>query len=208
MYTPYGNIFYLAIKYNKFKMSKSSYKKRDINTLIIFAQKGDTKALEELIRRVQKNIFTMFSYLTDKRQDIADLTQDALVRMAKNINSLKDTSRFKPWLNQIVTNIYYDYVKKHNKQENFEFDNERLLEIKDKIGCEPGEKCLFAEMEKLIKAALLTLPENLRIVLILREYEGLSYDDISKITNTALGTVKSRISRARLKLQQELKEFI
>lgn len=208
MYTPYGNIFYLAIKYNKFKMSKSSYKKRDINTLIIFAQKGDTKALEELIRRVQKNIFTMFSYLTDKRQDIADLTQEALVKMAKNINSLKDTSRFKPWLNQIVTNIFYDFVKKHNKQGIFEFDNDRLLEIKDKIGCEPGEKCLFAEMEKLIKAALLTLPENLRIVLILREYEGLSYDDIAKITNTALGTVKSRISRARLKLQQELKEFI
>lgn len=63
-------------------------------------------------------------------------------------------------------------------------------------------------MEKLIKAALLNLPENLRIVIVLREYEGLSYDDISKITNTALGTVKSRISRARIKLQEELKEFI
>ena len=86
--------------------------------------------------------------------------------------------------------------------------NDKLLEIKDKIGCEPGEKCLFAEMEKLIKAALLNLPENLRIVIVLREYEGLSYEDISKITDTALGTVKSRISRARIKLQEELKEFI
>ena len=63
-------------------------------------------------------------------------------------------------------------------------------------------------MEKLIKSAILTLPDYLRIVIILREYEGLSYDDISKITNTTVGTVKSRISRARLKLQQELKEFI
>ncbi len=189
-------------------MSKSKYKKRDINTLIFFAQKGDTKALEELIRRVQKNIFSMFSYLTDKRQDIADLTQEALFKMAKNIKSLKDITRFRPWLNQIVTNIFYDYIKKYAKHDKIELDNDKLLEIKDKIGCEPGERCLFSEMDKLIKAALLTLPENLRIVLILREYEGLSYDDIAKITNTATGTVKSRISRARLKLQQELKEFI
>ena len=189
-------------------MSNSEYKKRDINSLIIFAQNGDQKALEELIRRVQKNIFVMFSYLTDKRQDIADLTQEALLKMARNINSLKDSSKFKPWLNQIVTNTFYDYIKKHAKDKNIELDNDKILEIKDKIGCEPGEKCLFSEMEKLIKAALLNLPETLRIVILLREYEGLSYEDIAKITNTAIGTVKSRISRARLKLQQELKEFI
>ena len=189
-------------------MSKSKYKKRDINTLILFSQKGDIKALEELIRRVQKNVFTMFSYLTDKRQDIADLTQEALLKIAKNIRSLKDVNKFRPWLNQIVTNIFYDFIKKHAKYQKIDLNNDKLLEIKDKIGCEPGEKCLFAEMEKLIKAAMLTLPENLRIVLILREYEGLSYEDIAKITNTALGTVKSRISRARLKLQDELKEFI
>ena len=189
-------------------MSKSKYKKRDIYTLIIMAQHGESKALEELVRRVQKNIFAMFSYLTDKRQDIADLTQEALLKMARNIASLKDPARFKHWLNQIVTNVFYDYVKKHARDKKIDLDNDKLLEIKHKIGCEPGEKYLFAEMEKLIKAALLNLPENLRIVIVLREYEGLSYEDISKITNTALGTVKSRISRARIKLQEELKEFI
>ena len=82
------------------------------------------------------------------------------------------------------------------------------MTIKDKIGCEPGERCLFSEMEKLIRAAVISLPDNLRIVILLREYEGLSYEDISRITNTTLGTVKSRISRARLRLQEELKEFI
>ena len=189
-------------------MSKSKYKKRDINTLILFAQKGDVKALEELIRRVQKDVFVMFSYLTNCRQDIADLTQEALLKTAKNIGSLKDVKNFRPWLNQIVTNLFYDYVKKHARDKGVEFDNDKLLEIKDKIGCEPGEKCLFAEVEKLIKAALLNLPENLRIAIILREYEGLSYENIAKITNTAVGTVKSRVSRARLKLQQGLREFI
>lgn len=189
-------------------MSKSRYKKREINTLITYAQKGDTKALEELIRRIQKNVFTMFSYLTDKRLDIADLTQEALLKLAKNIHTLKDIKNFKSWLGQIVTNVFYDYLKKNAKDKNLDLNNDKLLEIKDKIGCEPGEKCLFSEMEKLIKAALLSLPDNLRIVIVLREYEGLSYEDISKITNTTLGTVKSRIARARLKLQKELREFI
>lgn len=189
-------------------MSKSKYKKRDIQTLVILSRSGDTIALEELIHRVQKDIFVMFSYLTNKRHDVADLTQDALVRMAKKIQSLKNPSCFKSWLNQIVSNVFYDYVKRHARDNCVELNNDKLLEIKDKIGCEPGEKCLFSEMEKLIKAALLSLPENLRIVILLREYEGLSYEDIAKITNTALGTVKSRIARARFKLQQELKEFI
>ena len=150
----------------------------------------------------------MFSYLTDKRQDIADLTQETLLKMARSINNLKEAKNFKSWLNQIVTNIFYDYLKKHAGEKEVELNSDKLLEIKDKIGCEPGERCLFSEMEKLIRAAMLSLPEQLRIVMVLREYEGLSYEDISKITNTTLGTVKSRISRARLKLQEELKEFI
>jgi RNA polymerase sigma-70 factor (ECF subfamily) len=105
-------------------------------------------------------------------------------------------------------NTYYDYTRKHSNDKNIEINEDKLLEIRDKIGCEPGEKCLFAEIEEIIKAALLSLPQSLRIVIILREYEGLSYEDISKITNTAVGTVKSRIARARFKLQKQLKEFI
>ncbi len=189
-------------------MAKSTHKKRDICMLVRQVQSGDVKALEELIKCVQKNVFTMFSYLTDKRQDIADLTQEALIKMAVNINKLNDAQKFKAWLNQIVMNIFYDYLKKHAKENKVELDNNKLLEIKDKIGCEPGEKCLFSEMEKLIHAAIISLPDNLKIVIVLREYEGLSYDDIAKITNTTLGTVKSRLARARIKLQEELKEFI
>lgn len=188
-------------------MSKSFYKKTDITTIISLAQSGNIKALEELIRRVQKHIFTMFSYLTNKSSEVADLTQETLLKMAKNLQQLKDTKNFKPWLNQIITNTFYDYSKKYSDKF-IEIDENKLNEIKDKIGCEPGEKCVFSEIEKLIRAALMTLPKDLRITLILREYEGLSYDDIAKITNTAIGTVKSRIARARIKLQGELKEFI
>ena len=191
-----------------FGVQNADYKKSDMNTIIKLSQDGDIKALEELIRRIQKNVFGMFSYLTEKRQDVADLTQEALLKTAKCINSLKDTKCFKSWLNHIVTNTYYDYTRKHSKDTNVDVDEDKLLEIKDKIGCEPGEKCLFSEMDKIIKYALLNLPDNLRVVIVLREFEGLSYEDISRLTNTTIGTVKSRISRARGKLQEQLKEFI
>ncbi len=188
-------------------MTRNLYKKGDFLGLINSAQNGDIKALEEIIRRVQKDVYALFSHLAARKDDISDLTQETLIKMAKSLSQLKDPKRFKAWLNQISTNVFYEYTRKHPNLK-IEYDEKKLNEIKDKIGCEPGEKCLFSEIEKLIKAALMTLPQNLRISLVLREYEGLSYDDIAKITNTPAGTVKSRISRARLRLKQELKEFI
>jgi len=189
-------------------MSNFAYKKEDFSILINKSKQGDIKALEEIIKRIQKNVYGMFCYLADSSQDISDLTQEALIKMAKGIAALKEPEHFKSWLNHIVTNIFYDYSRKHKDDPQVIRDSEKLLEIKDQIGCEPGERCLFSEMDKLIRAALLDLPESLRIVIVLREYEGLSYEDISKITNTSLGTVKSRIARARAKLQDGLKEFI
>ena len=165
------------------------------------------KALEELIHRIQKDVYVIFAHLTDKKEDISDLTQEALFKAAKSLNQLHDPDHFKSWINRIITNVFYDYNRK-SENKITEINEEKLNEIKDKLGCEPGEKCLFGEIEKIIKAALMTLPKNLRITLILREYEGLSYEDISEITNTTLGTVKSRISRARVKLQEQLKDFI
>ena len=188
-------------------MSNSLYKNGNIIELINLAQNGDVRAIEALIRREQKHIYAIFAHLTAKKEDISDLTQETLLKMARNINKLKEPERFRHWLNKIISNTFHDYSKK-NKLNFVELSNDELEEIKDKIGCEPGERCIFTEVEKLIRSALFTLPKNLRLTLILREYEGLSYEDISKITNTNPGTVKSRISRARIKLREILEGFI
>ena len=100
-----------------------------------------------------------------------------------SLSNLKEIKNFKSWLNRIVVNTYYDHTRK-NPEKFVELSDEKFNEIKDKLGCEPGEKCFFIELDKIIKSALLTLPNDLRIVIVLREYEGLSYQDIAKITNT------------------------
>lgn len=197
-------------------ISKSHYKKMLLEELIVLSQQNDLKALEELIRREQKNVFAAFSYLTDKYENISDLTQEALMRVAKNIVNLKNPKNFKSWLNTIITNLFYDELRKNSRkpdtisidEESCENSNFNILSLIPDKKCRPHEKCISNELEKIIKDAIKKLPEQFRIVIVLRELQGLSYEEIAKATHSNVGTVKSRIARARCKLQEGLKSYI
>ncbi len=195
-------------------MVKMQYKKMSLEEIIVLSQQNDFLALEELIKRIQKNVFASFAYLSNKSEFVSDLTQEALLRVAKNIKSLKNPNHFKSWLNQIVTHLYYDELRKsQRKLETISLDADIedtpqiKLELPDKK-CKPNEKCLSSELETVIKSAILALPNQFRIAIILREFQGLSYDEIAEATNSSIGTVKSRIARARTKLQEDLKAYI
>ena len=193
---------------------KLQYKKMALEELVVLAQQNDFKALEELIRREQKNVFAAFSYLCKKREEVSDLTQEALLRVAKNIQNLKNPKLFKSWLNQIITNLFYDELRKSQRKldtVSLDDDSEDYAPIKFQLldkKCKPHEKCISSELEKIIKNAILELPEQFRIAIILRELQGLSYEEIAKATHSSIGTVKSRIARARGKLQEDLKAYI
>lgn len=196
--------------------NKLQYRKMSLEELVVLSQQNDFKALEELIKREQKNVFATFSYLSKKRENVADLTQEALLRVAKNIQSLKNPKHFKSWLNQIVTNLFYDELRKNSKKPDVvsideESDDETNFSLKSIIPdkkCKPPEKCITAEIEEIIKKEIKELPEPFRVAIVLRELQGLSYEEIAQATNSSVGTVKSRISRARIKLQNGLKAYI
>lgn len=196
--------------------NKLQYRKMTLEELVVLSQQNDFKAMEELIKREQKNIFATFSYLTNKRENVADLTQEALLRLAKNIHNLRNPKHFKSWLNQIVTNLFYDELRKTSRKPDTvsmddEIDEDTAFSLKSVLQdpkCKPPEKCISYELEKLIKKAIRELPEQFRIAIVLRELQGLSYEEIAEATNASVGTVKSRISRARLKLQDGLKAYI
>ena len=194
--------------------NKLQYKKMPLEELVVLSQQNDFKALEELIKREQKNVFAAFSYLSRGRENVSDLTQEALLRVAKNIHNLKNPKLFKSWLNQIITNLFYDELRKsQRKAETISLDDETedsppiKFQLLDKK-CKPHEKCISSELERIIKNAILELPEQFRIAIILRELQGLSYEEIAKATHSSIGTVKSRIARARGKLQEDLKAYI
>ena len=194
--------------------NKLQYKKMPLEELVVLSQQNDFKALEELIRREQKNVFAAFSYLSSKQENVSDLTQEALLRVAKNIQNLKNPKYFKSWLNQIITNLFYDELRKSQRKVetiSLEDDTDESAPIKLQLHdkkCKPHEKCISSELEKIIKNAISELPEQFRIAIVLRELQGLSYEEIAKATHSSIGTVKSRIARARGKLQEDLKAYI
>lgn len=194
--------------------SKVQYKKMPLEELVVLSQQNDFKALEELIRREQKNVYASFSYLTQEKESVSDLTQEALLRVAKNIQNLKNPKLFKSWLNQIITNLFYDELRKtQRKPDTVSLDDEveNMPSIKFQLPdkkCKPHEKCVTSELEQIIKKAILNLPNQFKIVIILRELQGLTYEEIAQITHSNVGTVKSRIARARSKLQEDLKAYI
>ena len=195
---------------------KRSHKKLTREELILRSQQDDYLALEELIKREQKNAYASFFYLATEKEDILDLTQEALFRMAKNIKSLRDPKKFQAWFNQIIKNLFNDeMIKKYKRPQQISIDdtsNENknvinISEIKDRKKL-PAENTLAGELNKKITDAIHNLPEPFRIAIVLRELQGLSYEEISDITQTSIGTIKSRIARARTKLQESLKPYL
>ncbi len=194
---------------------KLIYKNMNIEELVVLSQNSDLKAIEELIRKIQKDVFATLSYMMKSNENLYDLTQEVLLKVAKNINNLQNPKCFHGWLNHIITNTYYDYLRKIQKKPemiSLEYscpvlDMDIKIEIPDKKS-KPMEKCITSECEQQIKKAIRGLPETFRIAIVLREFQGLSYEEIANATNSGIGTVKSRISRARIKLQDILKNYI
>ena len=190
-------------------MLKATYKKKSITELIELAQEDDYKALEEIIKSVQKTVYTTLEYLMPNKSNISDLTQTVLIKMSKNIKTLKSPQKFNIWLNKIITNVYFDEMRRlKNKCFYISIEDNECKELKDEKSNTPAEKCIAQEINKIVKESILSLPEHFKIAIILREFSGLSYQEIADITNTEIGTVKSRIARARSRLQNDLKHCI
>ena len=191
---------------------KYSVKNNNLNELIELAKKGDMEALEEIIKRQQKTVFATLYYLNAKPDEIMDITQEILFKVAKNIKKLKNPRTFKSWLNQIIINQFYDTLRKKQKSVkkvclDNQDENKPNFEAPD-FASNPYQKVIDKELELAIKNSIHKLPDPFKAAIIMRELQGLSYEEIAQATNSNIGTVKSRIARARLKLQEYLKPYL
>lgn len=178
---------------------------------------GRMAALEELVARHQKLVYVTLYQLAPERQDITDLTQEVLLRMCRSIRSLRNPKTFKYWLNRIITNLFYDELRKAPRQLRtisldepvYEDDDDHApaRDIPDSNAV-PERLALNTELDEKIQQAIRNLPEQFRTIIVLREIQGLSYEEIASLTDTNIGTVKSRLARARLKLQEVLEPYL
>lgn len=175
------------------------------------AKAGDVAAFEELIENYQKKIFNIAFRIVGNYDDANDLAQEVLIRIYKSIGSFKEQSSFSTWIYRITTNVCLDDIRKRKNRKVVSLDEEIHVddgEVKRQIISDdplPEETVERAELRELVAKAIQSLSEEHRLVIVMRDLQGFSYEEIARILKCPEGTVKSRINRARLALRNVLK---
>ena len=171
-------------------------------------QNGEVNAYNELVKRYKDRLLNfIYRFLNDIDRS-EDLVQDTLIKLYTHKNSYKEVAKFSTWLYTIAANLARTELRKIKRRKTFsvsELSNDDREYIISSDASDQSEDYLTENFEKKIQNALVQLPDDFKTIIILRDIQELSYDEISKIVGLPLGTVKSRINRGRLKLQQLLK---
>lgn len=169
------------------------------------ARKGDAAAFETLVKPHERRIYLTCLKLMGDEQDAGDCAQEALLKAYRSMAGYRSEARLETWLYRIAYNVCLDALRKRKRTA------AESLEALTEEGFAPEDKgrTPYAELERkermaALKKGLNALPEEMRSVLMLSQVEDMSYEDIAKITDTPVGTVKSRVNRARIKLKEIL----
>ena len=166
---------------------------------------GDVNAYEILVREYEKNVYNLALRMTGNSEDAYDMSQEAFIKAYNSLSSFRGDSKFSVWLYRIVSNVCLDFLRSRNRKatvslsvENDEGE-ETELDIADEASS--PETLLDRSLTRdAVRRGLQALPPDHREILLLREIQGLSYDEIAETLDLEVGTVKSRIFRARKKL--------
>jgi RNA polymerase sigma-70 factor, ECF subfamily len=173
-------------------------------------------AFSELMRRHQSHVDQVLYKLAPDWQDRADLAQEVWIRVYRNIKRLQEPEKFRGWLSRIATNLFYDELRKRKRGGGMiSLDAPRSTGDGGEMDWDlpsndpgPVENLSTQEFYEHLRNAIKDLPSGFRETIVLREIEGLSYEEIAEITGVSLGTVKSRIARARSRLQSQLQPYL
>ena len=185
-----------------------NFKKTD-EELIVQFQQGNIGAFNELVQRYKDKLLNYVYYYFNDLDTAEDIVQDTFLKLYTHKNSYKEVAKFSTWIYTIAGNLSKTELRKRKRRKTFSMsdytkdDFDLIIKSKD---VPPDEKHDNAENLKKLKYGLKKLSLDFKTVLILRDIQELSYETISNITNMPLGTVKSRINRARIKLYELIKE--
>lgn len=167
--------------------------------------KGDTNAFEQFVTEYEKNVYNIALRMTGNSEDAADMTQEAFIKAFNSLQSFRGDSKFSVWLYRIATNVCLDFLRSRNRKPTVSLsveDNEGddvELDIADES--QSPEVLLERGITRdSVRRGLDSLTPEYRQILLLREIQGLSYEEIAQSLDLEVGTVKSRIFRARKKL--------
>jgi RNA polymerase sigma-70 factor (ECF subfamily) len=183
----------------------------DDRTLVAQAQRGDRAAFRSLFERYHRRAYALAFGVVRNQDDALDVVQDAFIKAHKHLASFEGQASFYTWLYRIVMNLAIDHLRKHKRQQPVDFTDAAVEGAVSEdallpkiIGGNPGRALLDREIRDRIAEALDGLSENHRAVLVMRELEGLSYEEMAAAMQCSKGTIMSRLFHARKNMQRQL----
>ena len=190
----------------------------DDTVLVRQCRSGDSAAMERLIIKYQNRIYNVILKICQNPDDAAELTQDTFVKIIEKLDSFQARSGFYTWAFRIAVNLTLNHCKRALKLTVSSLDANQpnagdadvLLKdiLADKNSPDPAVVAQMGELCELVQKALMKLDDHHRAVIVLRDIEGMDYAQIAEVLNTQLGTVKSRLSRARSSLRDIMEALV
>jgi RNA polymerase sigma-70 factor (ECF subfamily) len=195
-------------------MSEGPKEAGDDRALVKAAQKGDEQAFRKLVEKYQRRVVQLALGMTKDPDEAMDIAQETFVKVHRYLPSFKGDSSFFTWTYRIAMNLCLDVQRRKSRVERVDLGEGDDAEVEAAMDppsaalSGPQRQTLNSELRGKIEEALAGLSENHRAILILRELEGLSYEELSKVLAIRKGTVMSRLFHARLKMQNKLREYL
>jgi RNA polymerase sigma-70 factor (ECF subfamily) len=187
-------------------------------TLVRRARAGDQRAFGLLVERYQKKVYAVALGMVKDAEEAMDVSQEAFVKVHRYLDRFKGDSSFYTWLYRITTNTCIDVLRRRAviSQESVEYDDSVQLDLAEanlgalgsQVDASPARSALRRELGEKLEEALAQLPEKHRAILLLRELEGMSYEDLARTLDIPKGTVMSRLFHARAKVQRLLADYL
>lgn len=171
-------------------------------------RKGDIDAFEDIVKKYENKVYGIVFHMMKNQNEVEDLAQEVFLKVYKNLDKFKGESSLYTWIYKITVNLCLDELKKRRN----------IIYLDEKISVEDGEidkelpsnersqEELYEdkELRENLHRCINKLPDKQKMMIVLRDIKGFSYDEIAEITNNKIGTVKSQINRARLRLKELL----
>jgi len=190
----------------------------DDHSLVQRARSGDERAFRTLVERYQKKVYAVALAMVKDREEAMDVVQEAFVKVHRSLESFKADATFYTWLYRITVNVCIDVIRRRGamRSDSVEFDERighdlaeaNLGAVSSQLGSNPEKSVLQHELGQKIQEALEQIPEKHRAILLLRELDGLSYEELAQVLEIPKGTVMSRLFHARAKVQKLLSESL
>jgi RNA polymerase sigma-70 factor (ECF subfamily) len=182
----------------------------DDSELVRRGRSGDRQAMDDLMRRHYRNVYQLAFRLSNNYDDAQDIVSEAFIRVCNALPSFRGDANFSTWLYRIVKNVFLDERKKQRIRNHSSL--EEMVELEDNSVARqvedprPGPEWQVERHERadLVQRAVMSLPKNQRLMIALYHFQHCSYDEIADVMGLPIGTVKSRLNRARLALKSKL----